>query len=1015
MKFDEEKLGKIHQKADRFLKNKDYDFSNFSEDEVREILHELQVHQIELEMQNEELKRTQNELEESRNKYSDLFDFAPVGYFTLNENGVISEVNLTGTKILQQDRQFILNKPFTIFIQNADDKVLFFQHLNHVFEYEEQHVCRLRLKRKDGTVCYAELCSEVFGKSYNDEANQCRTIVSDITEYKKTEHKLQKSEERFMQLAENIREVFWMTKVNDAEELIYLSPSFESVWGYKPEELYRNPRLWTELIHEEERDTVRQTFEKFLEGKEDYDVEYRIVRADGSIRWIWDRGIAVEDKDGDITKVVGIAQDITEKKQALIDLEKSSQQYRRLVEKSPDIIYSFSSKRGGVYYSPRVETILGFSPSYLREHPMIWYDSIDSRDLVTVDQAVEKFLDGEPFDIEYKIKDRNGDWHWFRDRSIGKYEIGDEIIIEGIVTDITTKKKADQEILRQKAVMEAINTVFREALSCDTEEDVANTCLSVAEKLTESRFGFIAEIADDGLANTIAISDPGWEECQMPKSDAVKALKDLQIRGLWGKVIHDGESFICNTPDQHPASVGIPENHPKIKSFIGVPLKEGDEIFGVIALANKKNGYDLEDQENIEALSYSFVETLQRKRAERRLQEREQLLKTILRTVPVGIAFVKNHILKWGNESLHKILGYESRALIGKEARTFYGGTEDYERKRDEVYREIESHGFAKMESKWIRKDGASIDCLTQIQAIDVNELSKGVIVAVMDITERKLTEEKIKKLNSELENLIEELRRSNKELEQFAYIASHDLQEPLRKIRAFGNRLDTKYKDVLDERGKDYLERMQSAAERMQALINDLLTFSRITTRAKPFVPVDLRMTVAEVLSDLELLKEKLNGNVDVGELPTIDADPTQMRQLMTNLIHNALKFHRKDVPPEVEIYSEIVENIHQLDVELDEFSGEKRETPKFCKIYIKDNGIGFDEKYKERIFQLFQRLHGRSEYEGTGIGLSICKKIVDRHKGTIDAFSKVDHGATFVVILPMKQRRANEEDKDG
>jgi signal transduction histidine kinase len=233
------------------------------------------------------------------------------------------------------------------------------------------------------------------------------------------------------------------------------------------------------------------------------------------------------------------------------------------------------------------------------------------------------------------------------------------------------------------------------------------------------------------------------------------------------------------------------------------------------------------------------------------------------------------------------------------------------------------------------------------------------------------------------------ELERSNRELQDFASIASHDLQEPLRKVRAFGDRLSAKYGPELTDQGRDYLARMQDAAARMQTLINDLLTFSRVTTRAQPFVSVDLNVVVSQVLTDLEVRIQQSAARVGLEHLPTIDGDQLQLRQLFQNLLANALKFQRPDVPPVVRVYAEDVDE----------------DTARVC---VQDNGIGFDEKYLDRIFTIFQRLHGRVDYEGTGVGLAVCRKIVERHGGTVTARSAPGEGATFIVTLPRTQPRA-------
>ncbi len=241
------------------------------------------------------------------------------------------------------------------------------------------------------------------------------------------------------------------------------------------------------------------------------------------------------------------------------------------------------------------------------------------------------------------------------------------------------------------------------------------------------------------------------------------------------------------------------------------------------------------------------------------------------------------------------------------------------------------------------------------------------------------------------LQEYTQKLEISNRELQDFAHVASHDLQEPLRKIEAFGGRLSTKYADILPDEGKMYVERMQNAAGRMRLLIEDLLNFSRVTTKAKPFQPTDLTEVVSGVVSDLQIRIEETGAEILLGDLPSIDADATQMRQLLQNLIGNALKFGKADEKPVVHIDAEISSSWSQGQSEV-------------CRLRITDNGIGFDNKYKNQIFTIFQRLHGRNEYEGTGIGLATCRKIAERHGGEIDAESQPGEGAVFTVTLPVR-----------
>jgi PAS domain S-box-containing protein len=258
------------------------------------------------------------------------------------------------------------------------------------------------------------------------------------------------------------------------------------------------------------------------------------------------------------------------------------------------------------------------------------------------------------------------------------------------------------------------------------------------------------------------------------------------------------------------------------------------------------------------------------------------------------------------------------------------------------------------------------------------------------DVTARILAERQLKAST-------EQLKRSNRELEEFAGVASHDLQEPLRKIQAFGDRLETQCTAQLGDQGRDYLGRMLQASTRMRTLINDLLTFSRISTRTMPFDKLDLARVAQEVVSDLDERIRQTGGQVVIGKLPVIHADPLQMRQLLQNLIGNALKFHQPGHPPVVRVEA------HVGSTEDKPVDGQA--ATRTCQLVVSDNGIGFDIKYLDRIFNVFQRLHGRAEYEGTGMGLAICRKIVERHRGTITATSQPGSGASFVVTLPLEQ----------
>lgn len=253
------------------------------------------------------------------------------------------------------------------------------------------------------------------------------------------------------------------------------------------------------------------------------------------------------------------------------------------------------------------------------------------------------------------------------------------------------------------------------------------------------------------------------------------------------------------------------------------------------------------------------------------------------------------------------------------------------------------------------------------------------ILLAIEDITQRRFTEWRLAEQHRELE-------RSNAALDEFASVASHDLQEPVRKILSFGDLLSTTAGPALDANSREHLARMLGAAARMRTLISDLLLYSQVTTRVQPYARTDLSRIAREVIADLETSIAESGGRVEVGDLPVIDADALQMRRLLQNLLGNALKYRRKDTPPVVRL------------------SASSPGGPQ-CTITVADNGIGFNEKHAGKIFRMFVRLHGRAEYDGSGIGLAICRKIVERHGGTIAAAGTPGRGATLTVTLPVTQ----------
>lgn len=391
--------------------------------------------------------------------------------------------------------------------------------------------------------------------------------------------------------------------------------------------------------------------------------------------------------------------------------------------------------------------------------------------------------------------------------------------------------------------------------------------------------------------------------------------------------------------------------------------------------------------------------------AQARLQASEARYRRLFESAQDGILILDavTRTITDVNPYLMELLGYSREQFVGKELWEI-GLLKDAQA-NTQAFVELLEAGYLRYEDLTIETaDGRSLS-VEFVSNVYLVENRQVIQCNVRDITERR-------KVERTLQLYVQRLEWSNRELQEFAYIASHDLQEPLRAIQAFGERLKTKNGEALSAEGAEYLERMQGAAGRMRILIHDLLAYSRVTSKARPFVHVALADVAKAVIVDLAHTLEEVAGVVEVGPLPELKADAAQMRQLLQNIIANALKFHQEDIAPVIRITAQ---PLPEREISIDDtdaallFSGAK--APERIQILVEDNGIGFNQKYAERIFAPFQRLHSQRKYQGTGIGLAICRKIVERHHGSITAISQPGQGTTIVITLPQNPPGENYE----
>jgi PAS domain S-box-containing protein len=468
-------------------------------------------------------------------------------------------------------------------------------------------------------------------------------------------------------------------------------------------------------------------------------------------------------------------------------------------------------------------------------------------------------------------------------------------------------------------------------------------------------------------------------------------LFEVNSHSIIGKCVESGEPWVIIDVSKDDTFIRNPLL-PDTLSEAAIPLRTRGKVIGAVTAQSKQvAAFSDLDVTALRVLADQLANAIENARLFTELRRSEEKYRTLLDNIEEGYYELDmNGRYTFVNDALVDLIHVPKNKILGTNFQQFIDS--EYVDRVKQAYQAAFQLGGAVhgIEFKVRSKEGPSryVETSALLSRSTMGEMT-GLRGIVRDITARKQAEQ------YQIER--KALERSNKELEQFASVASHDLQEPLRKIQTLGDRLNTKCGESLNEEGRSYLERMLDAAKRSQKLIDDLLSLSRIATTGQPFVRVDLADVAKDVVADLEERIEQVGGRVVIGELPVVEADPAQMRQLLQNLIVNGLKFHRPEDKPRIKVSGRVFETKRR--------SATAGRSDDVCQILVKDNGIGFDEKYLDRIFLPFQRLHSGKEYEGTGIGLSICRRIVERHGGEISAKSQPGQGSTFIVTLKVHQ----------
>jgi|GEM_PF-667737 len=921
-------------------------------------------------------KQIEHELKAAEIRYRTLFEESPDGVMIIDP--VTTEVlefnNVACTQLGYTEQEFQGIKIQDFQFEQTPEAIKAQMKLiiqNGRLEFETRH------RTKHGQIRNRLVTAQTIELGDN---SAILVVHHDITDAKQMELEIRKEKDMLETVTQNMGA--GLTIINQEYQTIWSNNVMKQLFGeihgqhcFIP--FYSKPKI----------SSPENKNDNFSENQGEH-TSYELKIKDLKGNEIWAQIITTPLKDNE-DKIIGgleLVVPITERKKIEEALSKSEEKYRELINTSADGVISIDEQMKIILWNPMAEKIFGYTAEEMLGQDL--YRIVPERYRAAKAKGFNEFKatgSGPVLNKTIELYGLKKDQKEVPiELAVSARKTPEGYFANSIVRDISERKRIEEELKYEFTVNSHLAELSATLVSSSPSlEVICNLVLEKAKILTNSEHGYVAlidPITKDLVAYTL--TNMMGDRCKVKGANQkiiFPVSQDGLYPALFGYALNERRAFYTDSPHTHPASTGVPQGHLPIDNFLSVPAILGGNLLGQIALANSKTGYSEKDLTSIRRLAIIFALSVQRKKSEEKLRDSEKKYRELIETLQEGIWVIdKNGYTIFVNPKMSEMLGYAIKEMLGKHLFNFMDETEieickvALERRQQGI---SEQHEF-----EFLRKDGSTIIVSMGTSPIlDENGEYQGAIAAAQDITEKKKAEEELKKTMTELS-------RSNRDLEHFAYIVSHDLQEPLGKITAFGDLLKHHGMGNTDEKTQDYLNRMIGAAVRMKELIDGILNLSRVSTKAQIHENINLNDVVKEVLSDLEIKIKDLKAEIKVDNLPTIKAEPLQMRQLFQNLITNALKFRTPDQLPIIEIASRKIND-------------------NLIEITVKDNGIGFEEKYLDRIFKPFQRLHSRQEYEGIGMGLAICQKIVHRHGGDITAQSAPGAGTTFIITLPINQ----------
>jgi PAS domain S-box-containing protein len=808
--------------------------------------------------------------------------------------------------------------------------------------------------------CYFDFSYSPIVKEDGEVGGVLVTVV-ETTEKKLAIEKLKTSEERFKAMADNIPNLAWMAEANGS--IFWYNKKWYEYTGTTPEQM--EGWGWQSVHDPEMLPSVLAKWTDSLKSGRPFEMIFPLKGSNGLFKQFLTRVLPVYDTEGTITQWFGTNTDISGQIEYENKIKESENRIRVLIDSAPFPIGVYSGEnfiismanqamlnawgKGNNIFGKEFKKILPelTTQGIASELEKAYHEGIPFH---TENQRVEVMVNGQPEIFFYSYS------------FIPLFDASGKVYgVMNTAADVTELNVSKIQLQKN-------------------EESLRNTILQAPVAMCIFKGPtFIVELANKKMFELWGKSKE--ELLNKPIFEGLKEASGQGFEAILNGVFTTGETYSA-----HGVPIMLPRNGKPEQVFVNFvyeAYKESNgKVSGILAVA---------------------IEVTEQIKAKKKIEEAEEKARLAIDSAELGVYEIYYHTDEiFTDERFNKIWGFDFVATREQYVKSIY--PEDLAI-RNKAHRDSLISGTLNYQVRIKHKDaGWRWVSVSGKIIFDEKHCPLKLIGIVQDITDTKNEKQKIEEIVNERTNALEmvnqELQKSNAELAQFAYIASHDLQEPLRKISVFSQMLEEKIKDVIDEKAQSYFNKINSSAHRMHTLIRDVLTYSELGQNASDFEKVDLKETIDNLLIDFELLIEQKGATFILEGLLSIEAVKVQMSQLFGNLISNSLKYSRKDLKPVIKITCKVVPGKDIENKNLDA-------SHDYLKIRFEDNGIGLKKEYAVQIFNIFQRLHKKTDYEGTGIGLAMCKKIVLNHAGDLNASESTENGAVINIFLPLRQRK--------